>query len=243
MVPLAVLNGLIIPAIFGMTISIIPSTSVAPNAAAAGGFVVVSFLLSFAMIYFIMWMVSALTFSSASIIQTGKPLQWREAYAKARPFVGRLFAISFLTGIITSIGVLLLIVPGVIFATWFALAGCTGLLENEPVTQALGRSRDLVRRNFWLVLGFFFLTGLVGFLFSLAMGGVLTVLGLAGVITEVPWLIRIPMLAGELVTRGIVYAFSSLSTTLLYFQLRARNEGVDLLHEAERVMGPPGTSL
>ena len=63
----------------------------------------------------------------------------------------RLIAVDilFVTG--TAIGLLLLVVPGVIFFTWFALSAPIVELEGAGVRTAFARARSLVRGHFWLV--------------------------------------------------------------------------------------------
>lgn len=65
---------------------------------------------------------------------------------------GRLIVVDLIVAAGTAIGLLLLVVPGLIFLTWFALAGPIIELEGTPVRAALKRSRELVRGHFWAVL-------------------------------------------------------------------------------------------
>jgi hypothetical protein len=65
---------------------------------------------------------------------------------------GRLIAVDLIFGIGGAIGLLLLIVPGVVFFTWYALAGPVVELEGAGVRRAFARSRQLVRGKFWVVL-------------------------------------------------------------------------------------------
>lgn len=64
----------------------------------------------------------------------------------------RLIAVDILFVAGTAIGLVLFIVPGVIFFTWFALAAPIVELEGAGVRTAFGRARSLVRGHFWLVL-------------------------------------------------------------------------------------------
>jgi hypothetical protein len=57
-----------------------------------------------------------------------------------------------------TIGLDLLIVPGVVFGTWFALAPIVVETEHVGVRAAFRRSRELVHGNFWEVLTVLFLT-------------------------------------------------------------------------------------
>jgi hypothetical protein len=65
---------------------------------------------------------------------------------------GRLIAVDIIFGVAAAIGVVLLIVPGIIIFTWFALAGPVVELENASVKRAFARSRQLVKGRFWTVL-------------------------------------------------------------------------------------------
>jgi hypothetical protein len=65
---------------------------------------------------------------------------------------GRLVAVDILFGIAVAIGLVLLVVPGVVAFTWFALAGPLVELENDGVRESFRRSRRLVRGSFWTVL-------------------------------------------------------------------------------------------
>lgn len=64
----------------------------------------------------------------------------------------KLIAVDIVFGLATAVGLLLLVVPGVVFFTWFALAGPVVELEGTGVRAALARSRRLVRGRFWTVL-------------------------------------------------------------------------------------------
>ena len=64
---------------------------------------------------------------------------------------GRLILVDLIVAAGTAIGLLALVVPGLVFLTWFALAGPIIELEGTPVRAALKRSRQLVRGHFWAV--------------------------------------------------------------------------------------------
>jgi hypothetical protein len=65
---------------------------------------------------------------------------------------GRLIAVDLLFGLGSAIGLLLLVVPGILFFGWFALAGPIVEIEGRGVRGAFARSRRLVRGSFWTVL-------------------------------------------------------------------------------------------
>jgi hypothetical protein len=72
--------------------------------------------------------------------------------ARNLPYL-RLIAVDVVFALAVAIGLVLLIVPGVIAFTWFVLAAPVVEIEERGVRDALRRSRELVRGNFWRVLG------------------------------------------------------------------------------------------
>jgi hypothetical protein len=72
--------------------------------------------------------------------------------ARALPY-HRLIAVDVLLALIVLAGLLLLVVPGFVFFTWFALAGPVVEIERLGAVAALRRSRELVKGSFWRVFG------------------------------------------------------------------------------------------
>lgn len=87
---------------------------------------------------------------------------------KVAPYVW----ISFLAGLAVFGGLILFIIPGIIFSIWFSVAVYVLIDEDKRGREALKRSKELVKGNWWgvfwrlFVIGF--LSGLVSFPLSLA---------------------------------------------------------------------------
>lgn len=67
---------------------------------------------------------------------------------------GRMLGTRLLLGLVVVFTLLLLIVPGIYFATRFCFAECAVIGEGVSGTRALQRSHELTRGRFWAVLGF-----------------------------------------------------------------------------------------
>ena len=67
--------------------------------------------------------------------------------------VGRLLVADVAYALLVVVGLLALVVPGFLFLAWFALVPPAIEIEHRPLAAAFRRSRSLVRRRFWLVLG------------------------------------------------------------------------------------------
>lgn len=98
-----------------------------------------------------------------------------EVFRRAGGHVGRLLAVSIMSGLGIALGCLLLLVPGLVLMTRWAVAVPVVVLEDSPAGSALRRSREIVAGNGWNVFKVIFATGLltggVGLLCGLASAG------------------------------------------------------------------------
>jgi hypothetical protein len=76
-----------------------------------------------------------------------------ELFESAAPYIGTLILNGILAAIGIGIGLVLLIVPGLILITIWAVVAPAIVVEGAGVIGAFGRSRDLVRGNGWPVFG------------------------------------------------------------------------------------------
>src|SRR6202044_3824107 len=65
--------------------------------------------------------------------------------------------VSILYGVGVLIGLFLIVVPGLVLLTIWAVAAPVVVLEHPGAMAALGRSRELVRGNGWQVFGVVFI--------------------------------------------------------------------------------------
>ncbi len=77
----------------------------------------------------------------------------KKALSKAWGNMGPFFWVSFLMGLAIFAGFLLFIVPGIIFAVWFAFSLYIFVFEGARGTEALKKSKELVKGNWWPVFG------------------------------------------------------------------------------------------
>ena len=145
---------------------------------------------------------------------------------------GSLLGASFIRGLIVGFGFLLLVVPGVVFFAWSFAMPMVIMLEGHDAGESFSRSRALVRGHVWRVLG----TLLLAFVIVVLLAGAASVLvdWLAG-LASLPE--RTTELLDELVLIA-VYPIGSVIATLLYYDLRIRNEGFDLEVMAQELEGP-----
>lgn len=104
-------------------------------------FVIVSFLVSMAGI------------KAVSGVVVKKAIPFKELF---RTSLKRLWPFSLLAIVLTLIeigGILLLIIPGIIFAVWYGFARFILVTEGKGVKESLSASKKLVEGRFWKVLG------------------------------------------------------------------------------------------
>ena len=127
---------------------------------------------------------------------------------------------SILMGLAVMGGLILLIIPGILFMFWFALATHVVVIEGISGAKALGRSRKLVRNN----LGTMIVLGLL-------IGGINFGVGMAAQFIPQPHL--------QLVVRQLVSAaltvFGTAAFVVFYFSCRCGVENFDLQYLAESI--------
>lgn len=80
-----------------------------------------------------------------------KPIADEKAMSLAWQLVVPLAIVAVIQAIVFAGGLLLLIIPGLIFFVWFAFAQLAVILDNQRDIKALSFSRDLSRGRFWFV--------------------------------------------------------------------------------------------
>ena len=84
--------------------------------------------------------------------RAGRELTHKLAAARTLPY-GRLIAIDLILALGTAVGLVLLIVPGVLVFTYLLIAPAVMEIKGASIQDAIRRSIELVRGNFWRVLG------------------------------------------------------------------------------------------
>lgn len=116
---------------------------------------------------------------------SGESLTLKDTFSRGLSLLPKFFAVNVLVGIIVGLGIVLLIIPGFIFGTWFSMAAYVLVSENTGIIKSMKRSKELVKGRFWGVLGrlfvFMLFTILGDMVFSLVpMGLGSTVVALFG---------------------------------------------------------------
>ena len=121
----------------------------------------------------IAWVVLVTLWPAVAMIYAVKEeIGFKKSFKKAWPKIGSYFWVNLLSGLAVTIGMILLIIPGIIFAVWFVLANYALIVEGKKGSNALSRSKELVKGNWWSVFGRILFMGLIGIVVGAVLGAV-----------------------------------------------------------------------
>lgn len=135
---------------------------------------------------------------------------------------GAIFGANFMSGLLTVLATLALIIPGIIVACGYSVAAEVAALESGSSSEALRRSWDLTKGfklkalalgvvSVGLILIVYLGAGVVGGLLGGVVGGLDTLLAVFAACVSL-----------------VMYPLISCVFTLFYYDLRVRKEGFDL---------------
>lgn len=130
---------------------------------------------------------------------------------------GTVLAVSFLYGLAVGVGLILLIVPGIYFATKYFAAMPAAMIEGPGQGRAFERSSTLTEGSRLRIAGVFLVAYFI----------YIVVIALIGGLTSVAFGNALGTLLATLLM-ACLYPFIAVLVTLLYFDLRIRREGLDL---------------
>jgi hypothetical protein len=161
------------------------------------------------------FLVQAALVEAVADIRDGRAdLTVSETLSRGASRLGSVAGASILAGLAIGIGLLLLIVPGLVLITWWAVIIPVIVLEHVGTFDSFSRSRELVRGFDFQVFGVIVLQFLILIGFSIVLGIILI---------AVPEEIR--SFVSNVVSGAFTGPFAALVTTLLYFRLKAAKEG------------------
>jgi hypothetical protein len=146
-----------------------------------------------------------------------------ELFSSVQNVVGTLIVVGILAGIGIAIGLVLIIVPGLILLTIWAVVGPAVVIDRPGVFGAFRRSRELVRGHGWAVFA------VIVFFFILIAIGRGLIAALAGTISETVVGYAVASLVGNL----LLAPLGALAASVLYFHLRRLHGEPDVPATAE----------
>jgi hypothetical protein len=137
-----------------------------------------------------------------------------ETVSAATPYIWPVAGASILAGIAITIGLILIIVPGLILITIWAVLIPVIVIEGSGVFAAFGRSQRLVRGHGWHVFGTLVLVFIILIVVKIVLGLIFFAL---------------PVLVGSflstVISGTLIAPFIALVVTLIYYRLTAAEGG------------------
>lgn len=158
----------------------------------------------------------------------GQPVTVADAYQMISDRWATLLAGVLLVGMMTTVGMLLCLVPGIYLGTLFMFVTPVIAVERAPLMAALSRSRDLVSGEWWRCFGTYLLLSM---LIQLVAGAIIypvTFLSALLLMERNPGLAQALNQGLSMAASTLVQPVQIIGLVLLYYDLRVRKEGFDL---------------
>ena len=159
------------------------------------------------------WLQGALVVAVEDIRDGRADLSIRETLSRVMPRINTLGLGGVIASVAITIGLLLLVVPGLVLLTWWLVFVPVIMLEGRGTFEAFGRSRELVRGNGWNAFGLILLVVLV-----------IVVVGIALEIVTAPLGDTTGRYVSDVVSNTLTAPFVALALTLAYYRLRGTSE-------------------
>jgi hypothetical protein len=209
------------------------------DAKALIGFGVVTVVLSFISSS----LASGACFRAIASAYLGERTDWKSSLVYALKHLHSIMWISFLSSLLAGLALIACVLPGIYLWIGFAVAVPALLTEGVRGSNALGRSRALVKGYWWRVFG----VVLLGYLLSSILGGAIegAVVGVSTVQAGQASVIGVVVnIVAGTVSSVLTTPFVAAFVTVLYFDLRVRKEAFDLQLLAQRIgVDPPAGAL
>jgi hypothetical protein len=151
----------------------------------------------------------------------GRQVSIGESLSEGLKHLGSVILVAIVVGLGVAVGAMLLLVPGLILASMWAVAIPAATIESTGVGGSLSRSSALTRDRRWRVFGALVVTWLISIAVSAVIGGLGGGLMVAGMgisaIKIVTW-----------IAVAMTQAFGACVVATLYYFLRREKEGVDI---------------
>lgn len=159
--------------------------------------------------FFAAFLLQATLIKAVQDVRDGRAdLSIGETVSAARPYIWSVAAASILAGIAITIGLILIIVPGLWLITIWAVIIPVIVIERSGALASFGRSRQLVRGHGWHVFGTLVLVFIILIVVELILGIIFAAL---------PIVLRSGL--GTVISGTLVAPFLAVVVTLVYYRL------------------------
>ena len=196
-------------------------------------------LIIFAWINYVAMQVAVISYIKVYEVKNGEAPSIAEVWDVFRRYFLKVFFYSIPIALLTALGFILCIAPGVYLAVVFVPFSVILMIEDETFGGAYDRCFKLVKNNFWISLGIYFLTYLIAAfssgIISIVVGGIA---GLISYFTAKNISTTVGILTSILDIFGLIfYIVYYLSVCLHYFNLAEKYDGTGMMRKLDSIGG------
>ena len=196
-------------------------------------------LIIFAWINYVAMQVAVISYIKVYEVKNGEAPSIAEVWDVFRRYFLKVFFYSIPIALLTALGFILCIAPGVYLAVVFVPFSVILMIEDETFGGAYDRCFKLVKNNFWISLGIYFLTYLIAAfssgIISIVVGGIA---GLISYFTTKNISTTVGILTSILDIFGLIfYIVYYLSVCLHYFNLAEKYDGTGMMRKLDSIGG------
>jgi Membrane domain of glycerophosphoryl diester phosphodiesterase len=174
----------------------------------------------------------AATVSAVSELFLGRQTTVGESYARAKDKILRVLAIMIMTALAAGVGFLLLIFPGIYLACRLALSVPASVVEQQSPAPSMARSMELSKGHAGQIFLLLLLVTVLTYVVTAILQLPAMVFSVSAALAK-----QQPSLAvsaysyvAQFVSQVIVGPVGTISTVLMYYNLRVKKEGFDIQH-------------
>jgi hypothetical protein len=151
------------------------------------------------------------------------------------PYVFPIIGLSIVVGLVTMLGMILLIIPGIIIALGYSLATEVMVIEKQKIGESMRRSWSLTKGKKWHIFLILLVSGIITICINQPLSWMLGLLKLDPQLT---------LYLGYLVS-AITAPISACILVVVYFNIRIEKEGFNIEHLTQQfsLVDQPDTSV
>jgi hypothetical protein len=196
-------------------------------------------VLIFSWLNFVAMQVAVISYIKVYEVKHGDTPQVNEVWDVFKRYFFKVFFYSIPLGLLTIVGLMLCLLPGIYFAVVFVPFSVILIMEDQTLGGAYNRCFTLVKDNFWISLSIYFLTYLIsafcGGIISAIVGGITSLLSY---FTTKDINVTAGIVASILnVFSFIFYIVYYVSACLHYFTLSEKYDGTGMMRKLDSLGG------
>jgi len=190
---------------------------------------ILAFLGDYSVSLFVGSIVTAATTVAVSEVYLDRSISVWDCYSRISRKALKIVYISFALQLIIGLGMLICLLPGIMWAGIYGLAVPVVVLEDIRASRALGRSEELTAHGVGRVIVIFFLTSIFSAIMVGALNAAASAAGLTAPHNGILTAEMIQQINGTL--GSILFGpISAIALTLEYYDQRVRKEAFDIDH-------------